>query len=259
MRQNRRLRQLYHLVSAYGINLRQLASAIVSTPRFLSSLRTYRQSAHDDRFGAHLSNLNPILHEFNSEAGVASGHYFFQDIWAARKIYSARPERHLDIGSRIDGFIAHVLIFMPVTLIDIRPLKSNVEGLSFLQSDATTLEGIEDNSVESISILHAVEHFGLGRYGDPIAGDAYFHVMRSLARVLQPGGRLYFSTPVGKERLEFNAHRVFAPQTILEIFHDLQLVSFAAIDDEDRFLPVATPVQFGNAQFSCGLFEFTKS
>src|SRR5258708_35341646 len=47
---------------------------------------------------------------------------FHQDLWAARMVFEQRPSRHVDVGSRIDGFVAHVLPFMLVTVVDIRPL-----------------------------------------------------------------------------------------------------------------------------------------
>jgi len=31
-----------------------------------------------------------------------------QDLLVARWIFDAKPQRHVDIGSRVDGFIAHV-------------------------------------------------------------------------------------------------------------------------------------------------------
>ncbi len=94
-----------------------------------------------------LRYLKPMLLDYANPAGVANGHYFFQDLWAAQKIFAARPERHFDIGSRIDGFVAHVLSFMPVSVMDIRPLTSNVPGLTFVQADATNLLGISDDLV----------------------------------------------------------------------------------------------------------------
>jgi SAM-dependent methyltransferase len=165
----------------------------------------------------------------------------------------------MDIGSRLDGFVAHLLVFMPVTSIDVRPLRSTVQGLSFLEEDATTLRSIADASVESISSLHAVEHFGLGRYGDPVDPEGPFKMMRSLTRVLKPGGRLYFSVPVGQERLEFNAHRVFSPRTILDAFAGLRLLSFAAVDDAGELRDPCTPDQVEDADYACGLFELTST
>jgi hypothetical protein len=86
---------------------------------------------------------------------------------------------------------------MPVTVIDIRPLTSTVEGLTFMQADATDLAGIQDDSVESLSSLHAVEHFGLGRYGDPVEPDACFRAMQALVRVLQPAAGSISLCPSG--------------------------------------------------------------
>ena len=227
-------------------------------PRYLRDLAAYRRAAAGGPFPLRLSSVYPILGDYDDTAGQATGHYFHQDLWAARKVFARRPAEHLDVGSRIDGFVAHLLCFMPVKVLDIRPLESRVEGLSFVQADATDLAGFPDGSVDSISSLHAVEHCGLGRYGDPVDGDACFRAMRALARVLAPGGRLYFSVPVGVERVEFNAHRVFAPSTVLSAFADLRLVSFAAVDDRGDFVPGARPEDFAAARYSCGLFELTR-
>ncbi len=169
------------------------------------------------------------------------------------------PSRHIDIGSRIDGFIAHLLVFMPVTIVDIRPLQSPVKGLTFLRDDATELSQLPSASVVSLSSLHVAEHFGLGRYSDPIDPSACFKFMSALERILAPGGRLYFSVPIGRERVEFNAHRVFAPETILQSFPELQLVSFSFVGDDGRLHEDdLDPLALSASEFACGLFEFTK-
>lgn len=135
-----------------------------------------------------MENLHVILSDWNGDAGTLD-YYFWQDLWAAKKIFQRRPSQHLDIGSRIDGFVAHVLSFMPVTMIDVRPLSESekVEGLNFIQADATNLENIPDNSLESLSSLCAPEHFGLGRYGDPVDAQACFKAMKSMQRVTGGG------------------------------------------------------------------------
>jgi hypothetical protein len=202
--------------------------------------------------------MYPILSEKVDSAGQAGGHYFHQDLWAARRIFERKPERHMDIGSLVHGFVAHVLVFMPVTAVDIRPLESNVRGLTFVQDDATELSRFESDSVASLSTLHAAEHFGLGRYSDPIDPDACFKFMNALQRVLAPGGRLYFSVPVGRERVEFNAHRVFAVQTILDAFSGLRLVSFSFVGDEGDLHEDVRPEEMPESRLACGLFEFTK-
>jgi len=155
--------------------------------RFFSDFRAYNKANKDPKFKASLKNSYVCVNDWGAQAG-STGIYFYQDLWAAKKIFEKRPSEHFDIGSSVSGFIAHVLSFMPVTMIDIRPLPEKIENLKFIQADATNLENIPDNSIESLSSLCAPEHFGLGRYGDPIAPDACFKAMKSMQRVLKSWG-----------------------------------------------------------------------
>jgi hypothetical protein len=84
--------------------------------------------------------------------------------------------------------------------------------------------------------------------------------MSSLQRVLARGGSLYFSVPIGKERLEFNAHRIFDPYTILTQFKLLRLSSFSYIDDMGDLHEDVSPADVPkNTNCGCGLFDFTKA
>ncbi len=235
-----------------------LLRTVKGIPCFLTDLRKYRSLNRTGSFPISIRHLFPILTDREDTAGVAEGHYFHQDLWAARKIFAQAPARHIDIGSRVDGFVAHLLVFMPVTIIDIRQLDSNIPGLSFIRDDATQLAQLPSNSVESLSSLHAAEHFGLGRYSDPVDPTACFKFMDALQRVLAPGGSLYFSVPVGRERVEFNAHRVFAPKTILDSFPQLQLLSFSYVGDDGRLYEDTDIAAAGQLDYGCGLFQFTK-
>jgi SAM-dependent methyltransferase len=222
-------------------------------------MRAYSQAAPPiPTFALKFSDLLPIVCDKSETAGEARGHYFHQDLWASKKIFQRKPSGHIDIGSRIDGFIAHLLTFMPVTVIDIRGLSSEIEGLEFIKEDATELASFEDGSIDSLSCLHAAEHFGLGRYADPIDPAGCFKLMKSLQRVLRPHGRLYFSVPIGRERVDFNAHRVFAVTTVLDSFADLSLTSFSFVDDEGRLHEDFNWSQTPVTEYGCGLFEFTK-
>lgn len=242
-----------------GFEPRTFLRSIQGTPFFIRSARQYRKLNRVARFNITFRDLFPILTDRLSSAGIAGGHYFHQDLWAARKIFQKRPAKHIDIGSRIDGFIAHLLTFMPVTVVDIRALTSEIPGLIFFQDDATELSKMESESAESLSSLHVAEHFGLGRYSDPIEPTACFRFMSALERVLRPGGILYFSVPVGRERVEFNAHRVFAPKTILESFPRLELLSFSYVGDDGKLYENRSALALPPSELACGLFEFTKS
>jgi SAM-dependent methyltransferase len=247
------------LLGLLGIEPRTFMRTLAGLPKYIADATSYaRQSAAGEPFRIRTRNLFPVLGEHRAGAAVLDGHYFHQDLWAARKVFENAPAEHFDIGSRIDGFVAHLLTFMPVTVIDVRPLDEEIEGLRFIQGDATHLSGIPDASLASVSSLHAVEHFGLGRYGDPVDPRAAEKVMATLSRVLAPKGRLYLSVPIGRERLMFNAHRIFSPSTVLSAMSELDLISFSAADDSGRFHPDTEPGDFDHAVYSCGFFEFGK-
>jgi len=233
------------------------ATTLRQLPRFTRDALAYRRRARGP-FELSPGDLAPILTDFHAPAGIARGQYFHQDLWAARLIYARRPAAHVDIGSRIDGFIAHLLTFMPVTVVDIRPLETDVAGLHFVRGDMCRLDRFESGSIDSLSCLHTIEHVGLGRYGDSINPDGWRVALRELARVLAPGGRLYLGTPIGRERVCFNSERVFSPKTILDAIPALQPVSLAAIDERDRFVSDADLDRMLTIPAGCGLFELTK-
>lgn len=169
-----------------------------------------------------------VVRDRYDNAGTISS-YFWQDLWAAQKICIEKPKMHFDIGSRVDGFISHLLSFkQSVTQIDIRPLNVAVDNYYFIQGDATNLNGIPDNSIDSISALCSLEHFGLGRYGDDIDPDACFKCFQAITSKVRHGGKLYLSVPIGKEHIEFNAHRVFYARTIVNEFSEFNLVEFSS-------------------------------
>ncbi|RYD61704.1 MAG: hypothetical protein EOP83_16380 [Verrucomicrobiaceae bacterium] len=50
----------------------------------------------------------------------------------------------------------------------------------------------------------------------------------------------YLSTPIGPQRIEFNAHRIFAAQTVIDWFSDgWQIERFAYLDDAGAMHPAA--------------------
>ena len=193
-----------------------------------------------------------------SQAGSVN-HYFWQDLWCAQHVFDARPDLHYDIGSRVDGFISNLLTFgQKVTLIDVRPLDAVIPGVSFTQSDATMLESVENDSIHSLSALCSLEHFGLGRYGDTIDPEACFKCFDSIQKKVGAGGSIYIAVPVGKEGVEFNAHRIFSPRTIFKEFDRCDLKEYS-IDYGTHIEYDADPdVLNDSVKYEFGLFWFVK-
>jgi hypothetical protein len=242
-------------LSGLVLDLRQLPSTVASLPWFV---RSWREYAARDGASLRLRDVHPCLTDRGESAGSASGHYFHQDLWAARKVHASGVAEHVDVGSRVDGFVAHVASFTDVVYVDLRPLEA--AGHPHIKARVGTVLDLpfEDRSVRSLSCLHVIEHIGLGRYGDPLDPAGSLKALAELQRVVAVGGDLYLGVPVGRERVCFNAHRVLSPQTVLRALGELALVEFSAVDDAGGLVRDASPADFERADYSCGLFHFTR-
>lgn len=234
---------------------------LIKNTFFERDMKLYRKMNTRDTFRIQEDFLYPVITDKYAEAGSMSN-YFWQDLWAARLIYKSGIRSHFDIGSRIDGFIAHLLAMdIKVTLIDVRKFPGNVENLYTFISDATNLLQLKDSSIESMSALCSLEHFGLGRYGDPIDPEACFRCFKNIQAKLKSGGHLYISVPIGKERVEFNAHRVFYANTIINCFDQMKLIELSCTSEEGIECQIELSrydddLCKGNFRF--GLFHFVK-
>lgn len=223
--------------------------------------KTYMEMNKRPNFTIKEKYFWPVIRDKYAPAGSVEN-YFWQDLWAARLVTKSGVKQHFDIGSRLDGFIAHLLASgIDVTMIDVRKFPEEVEGLHTIVDDATSLRQIPDNSIESFSALCSLEHFGLGRYGDSIDPEACFKCFDNIQRKLKVGGKLYISLPIGKERLEFNAHRVFYPSTVIDCFDSLTLEEFSCtahgkIEYDVDIHKYDNDLHNGNYRY--GMFYFTK-
>lgn len=192
---------------------------------------------------------NPTSHTFDK-------HYVYMDRWAFKKLLEAKPSQHVDIGSSI-RFLSMASSIIKLKFVDIRPVKLDFDNFECIEGSILKMP-FADNSVQSLSCLHVAEHIGLGRYGDPLDPQGTVKACKELARILLPGGSLYFALPIGKQATYFNAHRVFDPLTILEYFKGLKLISFAVVGDDGHFNPQAKMEDYRQDRYACGMFEFTK-
>ena len=202
-----------------------------------------------------LFDLYPQLHDKTSMTGF-DAHYFYQQVWLFENVLKNKPKEHIDVGStyQMSGYLSKIV---PTTFIDIRPINAKLENLKVLDASILNLP-YEDNSLESVSCLHVIEHIGLGRYGDKVDPNGWKKACEELQRVLAKDGKLYISVPIGKPKVCFNAHRVFSVKDILETFNELKLLEFSAVDDSGVFYRFSDPSLFRKANYSLGMFVFRK-
>ena len=221
--------------------------------QYLSDMMNYSKLRGSEKIKFH--DTYPCLFDRTSLTNI-DAHYFYQDIWAMKQIKSSGAIEHVDVGS-LASFIGLLSTIVKVIFIDIRPLDVELQNFESRVGSILNLPFPED-SVRSISCLHVAEHIGLGRYGDPLDPQGTQKAACELTRVLAKGGQLYFSLPIGKPRLCFNAHRIHSPGQILEYFKDLKLVEFCGVNDCGQFKENILPDDFEGAHYACGMFHFTK-
>ena len=212
----------------------------------------------------------PVLFDKYLDSGTPKGAYFHQDLLVAQRIFENNPKTHIDVGSRIDGFVAHVASFRTINIMDVRKFDSIIKNISYIQQDfMAPLKSEFVESCDSLSCLHALEHFGLGRYGDPVNYNGHILGLDNLYKILKPEGKLYFSVPIGlPQRIEFHAHRIFSIKYLLEYFKGkYQVDNFSYVNDEGELYENVTLNDCdieknygikGNRINGCGIFEMTK-
>jgi hypothetical protein len=246
-------------IKAYFIQL--VKSVLIRFPkkvfRFFEYIAEYARfkSRNDGRFTARASDLYPCLTDKITNTPFDQ-HYTYHPAWAARVLATTRPEYHVDISS-ILYFGTMISAFIPVKFYDYRPAKLSLNNYNSGFADLKKLDFASD-SIPSISCMHTIEHIGLGRYGDEldVAGD--MKAIAELVRVASKGGDILFVTPVGRPKIEYNAHRVYSYEQIIEYFRGCELKEFSLVPDAGGLINNADPGLVKEQQYGCGCFWFKK-
>ena len=246
------------LSNQFGINPKQLIYSMFGLPRYIRDLFNFR-----NQYQGKLE-LMPCLHDWFEEGGSTKTEYFWQDLYVAQKIYQSSPLRHVDVGSRVDGFVAHVASFREIEVFDIRQITSEIPNIVFKQADLMKPVNDYAEYCDSLSCLHALEHFGLGRYGDNIDVNGYKLGLQNIANIIKRNGVFYLATPVGLSKVAFNAHRIFNPKVLKEILVNLgfELSELAWFGDEKKIIEssnIELDLDYlASREYSLGIFTFVK-
>ena len=222
---------------------------------YLGEFIQFRKS-NDKRFIVSSRDIYPCLTDKIKQTPF-DHHYTYHPAWAARILAKTNPEYHVDFSS-ILSFGSIVSAFIPIKFYDYRPADLKLSNWESGFADLTNLP-FETNSQSSISCMHTIEHIGLGRYGDPLDASGDLKAIEELKRIVKPGGDLLFVTPVGRSRIEFNAHRIYGYQQIIDYFSPLQLIEFSLIPDAGGIINNADPELVVKQNYGCGCFWFKKN
>jgi hypothetical protein len=248
------VRRILSFLRSFGFDPVKFVDSFPRIPKYL--FQFFRFSVLSRSFDLKVS---PYLSDSTSDSGESRGHYFWQDLITAQWVFKNNPNEHLDIGSRVDGFIAHLLCFRKVSVLDLRAQPSKIEGLNFIKGDAQSPLVNLINSFDSVSSLHSIEHFGLGRYGDPIDPSGHEKGLVNIANCVKIGGYFYFSFPIGKTTTYFNEQRVLDPLWAIDVLSNFELVEFVLIPWTEQPIYGSTPKEFDiHKKGFCGLYKMKR-
>ena len=243
----------------FGVDPVLMFRGIGSVAKYVSDLRKFRSAASKHGHVREKISISPALLDFTENAGNADGHYFWQDLYCAQWITTRNPKGHLDIGSRIDGFVAHLLTGREVTVMDIRSIESKIPNLTFVQADLQSASSLLNTSYDSVSSLHSIEHFGLGRYGDPLDIEGHVKGLINISKLVSSSGYLYISFPIGAPATQFNQQRIIHPTWPIQILKEFKLERFIVIPWRGSPALDTRPDEVDiTIQGQAGLYEFRR-
>ena len=113
----------------FGIDPIKFFKSFYSLPRYFRDYFKFKK-IYQGRL-----ELVPCLYDWHEEGGATTSEYFWQNLLVARMIAESKPDKHVDVGSRVDGFVTHVASFREIEVFDIRPITTQIPGIIFKQAN----------------------------------------------------------------------------------------------------------------------------
>ncbi|MCZ9918341.1 DUF268 domain-containing protein [Brachyspira hyodysenteriae] len=218
-----------------------------------------QEELKDSRFDMKWEDRHLCLNDNTASTGISLYQTLYVT-WFSRILSELKPKKHIDIASHFTNVILPISAFVDVDFYDIRPvIPFEMKGLRCIDGNITNLN-IVSNSVESISSFSVIEHIGLERYGDPFDPKGDIKAINELIRVTKTGGNIFISLPIAsKAIIQYNAHRVYTPNMIIEYFKGCHLKDFKWINENKEIVEDINLVNTEGLYWCEGLFWFIKN
>lgn len=204
------IKNINSILCTYGIDIRKLFSLPKVLIKYIKDIKKFKS------MGGKINFLWPIYFEDNGKCTSLSD-YSILSFLVIKDIFERGKLKHFDIGSSVEMFIMPLSAAgIKVTLLDIREtnfldafeIKNKV--FDACSSNNKNAEILKKENIYSLSCIHAIEHFGLGRYQDDIDPFAQKKFISNAADLLLKGSIFYLGMPIGDNEVFYNAHRLMS-------------------------------------------------
>jgi len=215
-------RRIYFLMEEIGINPIKTLRFMMSLPWITKDYLAFRKQLRPSLRKHHkrpILRISPFVHDKHVDSGAQKSLYFLQDICCSQYCLNKPFSKHVDLGSRVDGFVAQIAASREIEVLDIRPSSSRIKNIIFTQGDITGLDSRLAGRYDLTTSLHALEHVGLGRYGDTVDANGFDLSLQNIRSLTCNKGETLISLPVSScnaEIIEFNAQRIMSSSSIIE-------------------------------------------
>ena len=203
----------------------------------------------------------PVLEELvdRSASGIQRASAQTAQFWyASNAIGTIKPHEVHDIGSH-RSWLLGMAASLTVHSVDVRRPEFCASNEVFHQGQGERLP-FPDNSVECLTSLSSIEHFGLGSYGDPFDPQADASAAAEIVRVLRPGGHLVLTTLCtgrAESFVVFNTRRVYSLARIREMLTGLSLLHEAFFSTVQHRLVDRAELQTAVAPYAWDMYLST--
>lgn len=175
------------------------------------------------------------LCEYQTQCSKAEPHYYGPTdlfLWNAFINYPITNKHVLLMGSANPWYEAILLNWgaKKVTVCeysdrpDIHPL------INYIKPD-----DLGDEEYDMCVSISSFEHDGLGRYGDPLNPDGDIEAMQAVRKVLKDDGNLFLAIPIGKDKIVWNAHRIYGLKRLEKLLKGWAVNVIVGMENDQDF------------------------
>jgi len=129
----------------------------------------------------------------------------------------------LDFGCSESPLSLHLAsLGYQVVGVDLRPYPFQHRNLQFIQRDLLKV-GFPEGEFDAVIAVSAIEHCGLGAYGDRRHDEGDNAIVREIFRILRPRGRFLITVPYGREG-ETSWYRVYDRKSLETLLRPFDIV-----------------------------------